>query len=430
MDLLPELPACAGAGLTDSRAAGASRYRIDHQQDHMSEPTPPAPPPAAPAASNSPAAPAAAPATPATVVPPAAPRRQWTSFAAFGAVALAGVLVVLYAWRLPPFSSSIVATENALVRGQVTLIGSQLSGYVTAVNVQDFQYVKKGELLVQIDDRTYLQRYAQARATLAAQKAALANWAQQRSSAQASIALAEAAVPNAAAQSLRTHADLGRIDQLVADGSLSVREQDAARAARAQSVAAQAQARANVQIAKENLRAVTVNRDALEAAVANADAALLAAKVDLDNTRVTAPEDGQLGQVTVRQGAYVNSGGQLMGLVPRQLWVIANFKETQMNGVRVGQRASFHVDALDGAVLRGQVERISPATGSEFSVLPPDNATGNYVKIAQRIPVRISIDADQQNLRRLGPGMSVVVSIDTSLPPQTREQERAARSTP
>jgi multidrug resistance efflux pump len=174
------------------------------------------------------------------------------------------------------------------------------------------------------------------------------------------------------------------------------------------------QARASLDIAKQQVQTVTVNKLSLEAAVANAAAALKAAKVDMDNTRITAPEDGQLGQVTVRKGAYVNTGAQLMGLVPRQLWVIANLKETQMNNVQVGQSATFKVDALDGATLTGQVERISPATGSEFSVLPADNATGNYVKIAQRIPVRIRIDQGQAKARRLAPGMSVIVSIDTS----------------
>jgi len=139
-----------------------------------------------------------------------------------------------------------------------------------------------------------------------------------------------------------------------------------------------------------------------------------AAKVDLDNTKITAPQDGQLGQVTVRKGAYVNSGAQLMGLVPSQMWVIANMKETQMANVQVGQPATFTVDALNGATLTGQVERISPATGSEFSVLPADNATGNFVKIAQRIPVRIRIDSGQKLAPRLRPGMSVIVSIDTS----------------
>lgn len=346
----------------------------------------------------------------------AAPDRsaQWMSAAAFGLVALVGALIVLYAWRLPPFTSAIQSTENALVRGQVTLIGTQLSGYVTEVKVQDFQNVKQGDLLVQIDDRTFVQRHEQAAAQLAAQKAALANWAQSLRSAQASVALNEATVANAEAQAKKAAADLNRVNQLASDGSLSLREQDQSTAARAQTVAAVAQARAGLEIARQQVETVKVNKAALEAAVASAEAALKAAKVDLDNTRITAPEDGQLGQVTVRKGAYVNTGAQLMGLVPKQLWIIANMKETQMNGVQVGQSATFKVDALDGATLTGQVERISPATGSEFTVLPADNATGNYVKIAQRIPVRIRIDAGQALARRLRPGMSVVVSIDTS----------------
>ena len=360
------------------------------------------------------AAAAAAVAAAAPIAPAPDRRSQIISAIAFSLVALVGVLVVLYAWRLPPFSSAIVSTENALVRGQVTLIGTQLSGYVTEVKVQDFQQVKQGDLLVQIDDRIYQQRYEQAEAQLAAQKAALANWEQARRTAEAGVLLNQATLANAEAQSAKSVADLSRVNSLAADGSLSLREQDSSKAARAQAMAAVSQARASLDIARQQVRSVVVNKLSLEAAVANAAAALKAARVDLDNTHITAPEDGQLGQVTVRKGAYVNTGAQLMGLVPRQLWVIANLKETQMNGVQVGQSATFKVDALDGAQLTGQVERISPATGSEFSVLPADNATGNYVKIAQRIPVRIRIDPGQAKARRLAPGMSVVVSIDTS----------------
>ena len=346
--------------------------------------------------------------------PPPHRRAQIISTIAFALIALVGVLVVLYAWRLPPFTTPIVSTENALVRGQVTLIGTQIAGYVTEVNVQDFQFVKKDELLAKIDDRIYQQRYDQAQAQVAAQKAALANWEQSHRTAEAGVVLNQAVLANAQAQAMKSQADLKRVDSLAEDGSLSLREQDASRAVQAQTAAAVAQARANLDIAKQQVRSVTVNKQSLEAAVDNAAAALKAAKVDLENTRIVAPEDGQLGQVTVRKGAYVNTGAQLMGLVPRQLWIIANLKETQMNHVRVGQSATFKVDALDGAQLTGQVERISPATGSEFSVLPADNATGNYVKIAQRIPVRIRIDGGQARAQRLAPGMSVIVSIDTS----------------
>jgi multidrug resistance efflux pump len=348
-------------------------------------------------------------------IPPERSRRTiLLSALLFGAIALAGVLIVLYAWNLPPFHSSIQSTENALVRGQVTIISPQLAGYVVEVPVQDFQRVKQGDLLMRIDDRIYRQRLDQARAQLAAQKAALANSVQQRGTAEATIRQNQAALANAHAQAQRAAADARRVEELAADGSLSARERDATRAARAQTVAGGAQAQAALDIARQNLQSVTVNRGSLEAAVANAEAALQLAAIDLSNTRVLAPRDGQLGQVGVRQGAYVNAGSQVTAIVPDQLWVIANLKETQMAQVAVGQPVTLTVDALNNARLRGHVERISPATGSEFSVLTPDNATGNYVKIAQRIPVRISLDPNQQLVGHLRPGMSVVASIDTA----------------
>lgn len=341
-------------------------------------------------------------------------RRILLSALAFGAIAIVGVLIVLYAWNLPPFRSTLQSTENALVRGQVTIISPQLSGYVVEVRVQDFQHVKQGELLMRIDERIPTQRLAQARAELANRQAALANFAQSQSSARATIAQNQALLASNEAQARRAQADLRRVEQLAADGSLSARELDAARATQAQTSASRDQSRAAIEIARQNLRSVDVNRAALEAAVANAEAAVKLAEIDLANTRITAPRDGQLGQVTVRLGAFVNAGAQLTALVPDTMWVIANMKETQMANVAVGQPVTFSVDALGNARLRGHVERISPATGSEFSVIAPDNATGNFVKIAQRIPVRISIDPNQPLAARLRPGMSVVTTIDTA----------------
>lgn len=332
----------------------------------------------------------------------------------FALIALAGVFVVLYAWELPPFTTPIESTENAQVRGQVTLISPQVSGYVVDVLVQDFQTVRRGELLVRIDDRIYRQRVAQGEAQVATAKAALANFQQQRRSAEAMIAQAKANVENAHAQALKAEADWSRIKALVADGSLSERERDQTFAAHAQAMAGVTQSEAALRIAQENLRTVEVNRGALEAAVANAQAALQLARIDLANTEIRAARDGRLGQVNVRVGAYVTAGTQLTALVPQPLWVIANMKETQMANVAVGQPAWFTVDALNHARINGYVERISPAAGSEFSVMPPDNATGNFVKIAQRIPVRIAIAPDQALTERLRPGMSVVVSINTA----------------
>ncbi|WP_122867910.1 HlyD family secretion protein [Pseudomonas viridiflava] len=345
---------------------------------------------------------------------PSSRRKRIISSVLFGAVALAGVLIVLYAWQLPPFTSPIQSTENAQVRGQTTLISPQLSGYVYEVPVQDFQFVKTGDLLVRLDDRIYKQRLDQALAQLDVQKASLANNLQQRRSAEATIVQRQAQLQNTIAQSRKSSADLRRNQALVTDGSVSKSELDVTRAADAQASAAVAEAKATLQIAREDLQTVIVNRGSLKASVANAEAAIQLARIDLDNTRIVAPRDGQLGQIGVRLGAYVNSGAQLMALVPERRWIIANMKETQMADVRLGQSVSFTVDALDDQTMHGRVQRISPAAGSEFSLLPADNATGNFVKISQRIPVRIIVDDNQPLLERLRPGMSVVVSIDTS----------------
>ncbi|KAB7767257.1 HlyD family secretion protein [Xanthomonas maliensis] len=342
-------------------------------------------------------------------------KRRLTGAIGFGGVALLGVAVVLYAWRLPPFTSSVQRTENALVHGQVTVIAPQVSGYVTAVPVQDFAHVKRGQVLAQIDQRIYAQQVAQAQAQVQTAQANLANWEQQRHSAEVSVAQQRASLQSNQAQRDRTHAAYTRTRQLADQRLVSAQDRDTAFAARAQADAGVAQAQAAVQAAEENARSVTVNRAALEAAVASAQAALQLAQINLDNTRILAPRAGQLGQLGVREGAYVTNGTQLMALVPDTLWVVANFKETQMADMRVGQRASFTVDALDGARLQGRVQDISPAAGSEFSVLPADNATGNFVKIAQRIPVRISVEPGQSLAARLRPGMSVVVAVETAV---------------
>ncbi|KOC90503.1 HlyD family secretion protein [Winslowiella iniecta] len=333
------------------------------------------------------------------------------SIAVGSGIAIVGVLVILYAWQLWPFTSSAQSTENAYVRGQITFISPQVNGYVTSVKVLDFQPVRQGEVLMTIDDRIYRQRVHQAQAQLDMKKAALANNIQQRRSAEAVIARNQAALTNAKAQAVKSGLDLKRVENLVSDGSLSVRERDASRASNSQTAADVQQAKATLDVSRQDLQTVIVNRASLEADVANAQAALELAQIDLDNTRIIAPRDGQLGQIAVRQGAYVTAGTRLTSLVPAQLWVIANMKETQMARVKPGLPVTFRVDALDGERFSGEVEYISPAAGSEFSAISPDNATGNFVKIAQRIPVRIKITSE--NHARLRPGMSVQLTINT-----------------
>ena len=339
-------------------------------------------------------------------------RRRILSIAAGSGIVVIGVLVILYAWQLWPFTSAIQSTENAYVRGQVTFISPQVNGYLTSVEVIDLQPVKKGQLLMTIDDRIYRQRVHQAQAQLAMKQAALNNNLQQRRSAEATIQSNKAALENAKAQALKSGFDLKRVENLTADGSLSVRERDAARAANAQAQAQVRQAAAQIAVAQQNLQTVIVNRDALKGDVDSARAALELAEIDLANTRITAPDDGQLGQLSVRTGAYVTAGTRLTSVVPNHKWIIANLKETQLAHIRPGLPVTIRVDALDGKRFNGQVEFISPAAGSEFSAISPDNATGNFVKIAQRIPVRIRIN--EQDMQQLRPGMSVEVDIDTA----------------
>ncbi len=335
------------------------------------------------------------------------------SIFAAAAIGIVGVLVILYAWQLPPFTRHTQFTDNAYVRGQTTFISPQVNGYITEVKVQDFAVVKRGDLLVQIDDRIYNQRVHQAEAQLAMKVAALNNNLQQRKSAEAVIKRNEAALQNAQAQNQKSQADLRRVKNLTADGSLSIRERDAALASAAQGSADIAQARATLETSRQDLQTVIVNRAALQADVENAQAALELAQIDLQNTRIVAPRDGQLGQMAVRLGAYVTAGTHLTSLVPSQRWVIANLKETQLANVHTGLPVRFTVDALNNQAFSGHVESISPATGVEFSAISPDNATGNFVKIAQRIPVRIAVEGDTEQIARLRPGMSVQVHIDT-----------------
>lgn len=342
-----------------------------------------------------------------------APNRSRRSIAIFGLVILAGVLTVLYAWGLPPFRSGDVTTDNAYVRGQTTIISPQVTGYVTAVNVRDFADVRKGAVLVMIDDRIYRARVAQGTANIAAQTATLDNALQNQRSSEAQVRLQDAAVANAQAQLVRARADMARVDDLVGEGSVSRRERDQTLAALRQAEAAVRQAQAQRAIAVEQVRSVDVGRGGLRAQVENASATRDLARVDLDNTIIRAPRDGRLSEVAVRVGQLVSPGTQLMYLVPTEHWVVANFKEAQTAEIRAGQKATLQVDAFGGASLTGVVERVSPAAGSEFSVIRPDTGSGNFVKVPQRIAVRIRIDPDQKLVPRLGPGMSVIATVHT-----------------
>jgi multidrug resistance efflux pump len=348
----------------------------------------------------------------------APPRSGLTMTALFVVLLIGGALLALFAWGLGPFAGKAQTTDNAYVRGQTTVIAPQVNGYVVQVFVEDFEQVQKGQPLARIDDRIYRQRVQQARANLAAQQANLANSQQSARSSQASVAGQEAAIANAQAQLQRAQADMRRVSELVAEGSLSLRERDQTLAALRQAEAGVRQAQAQRAIAQEQVQTVSVGRGGLAAAVENAVAALRLAEIDLANTIIRAPQAGQVSEIGVRLGQYVTAGTQLLFLVPRNVWVVANFKEAQTTAILPGQRAVVRVDALGGAELTGRVQQLAPAAGSEFSVIRPETATGNFVKVPQRIAVRIAIDRNQPLAQRLRPGMSVEAQIDTDAQPK------------
>ena len=327
---------------------------------------------------------------------------------------MVGVATALFAWGLPPFNSGDVTTNNAYVRGRTIVVSPQVGGYLVDVPVADFQRVRKGDLLARIDDRPFQEKLLQGEATAAAQQANLANSQQSFRSAKAQLDLQDAGVASAQAALQKAQADMNRINELVGEGSVSLRERDQARAALQQSQAAVRQAQAQRAIANEQIRSVQVGRGALEAQVKGANASKGLALFELSRTEVRAPRDGQLSEVAAREGQLVNAGTQLMFIVPDDLWVIANFKEAQTAKMRVGQLATLEVDALGGARLTGKVQSIAPAAGSEFSLIKPDTGAGNFVKVPQRIAVRIILNPGQKMARRLGPGMSVVATVTTS----------------
>lgn len=329
------------------------------------------------------------------------------------ALIIIGVLLILYAWKLPPFNPTVQQTNNAFVKGQTTIISPQVSGYVTEVAVEDFERVEQGNLLIKIDDRSFQQQLEQAQADIEVARTNRSSNIQDVESGQAEIEARTADLHSAKVSVDSARQDVERYQGLDAIGAVSAAEVAHAKAKLAQAQAQVQQAEANLQVARQSRTKTSDSSASLDANIKNAEAKAKQAQISLDNTVITAPESGQLSQVSVKAGQYVSAGTQLMYIVPKGVWVIANFKETQVANITIGEPATIHVDALGGAEFKGHVSNISPATGSEFSAGAANPATGNYIKIAQRIPVRINLDPNQSGLEQLRPGMSVSADVDT-----------------
>ena len=328
-------------------------------------------------------------------------------------VLIIGIGIILWAWKIGPFDSTVESTDNSYVKGKTTVLSSQINGYVKDVLVSDFDHVKKGQVLMHIDATTYDQKVTQAEAGVDQAQNALSNQSQNIAQRKADIVAAEAKVEQARAAYQLSLAQQQRYQQLGDSGAASKSEQDKAFADTQNNLALLQQAQANVLVAKEALKTAKVAETGLKAQVTNAAAQLDQAQTTKNYSSIIAPMDGQLGEVNPRVGQYVAAGTQLLYLIPQQTWVTANFKETQIANMKIGQKAWFTVDALNHQKFTGHVEQISPAAGSEFSVLKADNATGNFTKVVQRIAVRIAIDPNQTGIENLRPGMSVISSVDT-----------------
>jgi membrane fusion protein (multidrug efflux system) len=383
------------------------------EQDQINRPAP-----QAGAAAPAPSAPPAAAAAPAPPSPsPIASRGTlgrlalplFAVLAAFGFIVLATVR-----WDAWVGGATIQTTDDAYVRAELTRLSSRVAGEVLTVAVRDFQHVKAGDLLVQIDPADYQAQVDQADAGVAAAQAALDNLANQVELQYATIAQAEAQLVSAQAQEVEGKQEQDRQQSLTQTEAGTRQKLEQATAAYARAQADVRASRALIAAQRHQLEVLSGTKKQRAADLEGAKATLAAARLRLGYTRIAAPFDGVVGERQVQPGDYVNIGSNLINVVPLpNVYVIANYKETQLTRVKPNQPVDVTVDSFPNETLHGRVQRIAPASGSQFALLPPDNATGNFTKVVQRIPVRITLDKDQPLLERLLPGMSVVSRIHT-----------------
>jgi membrane fusion protein (multidrug efflux system) len=307
------------------------------------------------------------------------------------------------------------STNDAFVSADYTLVAPKVSGFIDEVLVQDNQRVRAGEVLARIDDRDYRAALDGARAQVASARAELANAQATLERQQALIDQAQATLQADQAQVLFAERERERYERLVGRGAGTVQNSQQAQSRYDRARAKQRENRAGLLATQKQTAILAARRDAAEAALQSARASLERARLDLSHTRLRAPVDGMVGRRAVRVGAYVKPGDVLLAVVPlEQAYVVANFQETQLDRMRPGQAVGIRVDSFPDEVLHGHVQSLAPATGVTFAAVAPDNATGNFTKVVQRIPVKIVLDAGQPLIGHLRVGMSVDVRVDTA----------------
>lgn len=376
---------------------------------------------------------------------PAKPKTswEWPKYATPISVLLlaAAVLITLTRnWNAWEGSGIEQITDDAFVRGDLTPLSTKVAGIVRSVKVSDFQSVHAGDLLVELQDDDYQAQLAQASAAVEAAKAAIENNRRQRElqdsriqralagidQAKAQITAAEAGISAVQADVVRTQEERAREESLLATQAATKQKVEAAIADEQRFAAQEASRKADLEQAKTALRSneIAVESERRTKAVLESqeqqlvadlhakEASLAVAKINLGYTKIPAPADGTVGERQVRPGQLVSPGTQVLTFVAETKWVQANYRETQLTNMKVGDPAEIRVDLYPGKVFRGKVLEIAPASGSQFALLPPDNATGNFTKVVQRIPVKIAFD-DANLASHLRPGLSVVANVRT-----------------
>jgi membrane fusion protein (multidrug efflux system) len=329
-----------------------------------------------------------------------------------GAIVVIAIIIWIIEYLL--VGQFYVSTDDAYIAADNAMLAPKVGGYVTQVLVNDNQLVSKGQLLVVIDPRDYQATLDGARADIAAAQAAIASDQAQLSLQQAKILAAGAMVQADQARENFAEQDRKRYEQASATGASTEQSTSQASTDVTTAAAALAADRANLLGAQRQVQVLDAAAAQSQASLAQAQARAQEAALDLSHTQITAPFDGMVGDKTVQVGDYMQPGTEVMALVPlSQIYVMANFKETQITDIHRGQPVTIGVDGYPGLHVTGKVDSVSPASGQEFALLPPDNATGNFTKIVQRVPVKIDVNLDNTLIGKLRPGMSVEPSIDT-----------------
>jgi membrane fusion protein, multidrug efflux system len=355
--------------------------------------------------------------TAAAFVMPERTQRPWRRLAApIAAVSVVAAVTVLATFRWDSWAGgmTVQTTNDAYVRAQMTRLSSRVAGEVKAVNTDDYQHVGAGDLLIQIDPADYEAQVAQAEAGVASAQAALDNLANQAKLQSATIAQAEAQQLSALALETEARQEHERQQTLTQTQSGTRQKSEQAAAAYAKAQADVTASGAVIAAQRHQLEVLAGTKLQRAADLLGAQVTLAAARLRLGYTRIVAPFEGVVGERQVQPGDYVNIGSSLIDVVPLpRVYLVANYKETQLTRVRPGQHVEIVVDTFSSQPLHGRVARISPASGSQFALLPPDNATGNFTKVVQRVAVRIEIDPGQPLIERLLPGMSATTRIRT-----------------